>query len=97
MKHTKQFLLFEEFEEDLYTEEGNERFKTCYVCRKTLPLEYFPYSHGPQLKKWRRRDCKFCLDKNSAIRAKLLKQHPYPNDDYMCPICLKKMELRPLP
>ena len=89
MKRTNQLRLFEELEEDLYTEEDNKEFKTCYVCRKNLPLEYFPYSHGPQLKKWRRRDCKSCLEKNSAIRAKLLKQNPYPDDNYKCPICLE--------
>ena len=90
MKHIEQLSLFEEFEESLYnTEEGDEEFKICYVCKKVLPVEFFPYSHGPQLKKWRRRDCKFCLHENSKIRSDLLQQNPYPNNDYTCPICLE--------
>ena len=92
MRHIKtyeQIFLFEELEQDLYAEECNEGLKTCYVCRESYPVEYFPFSHGPQLKKWRRRDCKFCLEKNAAIRAALSKEHPYPDDDYTCPICLE--------
>ena len=33
--------------------------------------------------------CKTCAGKKSKIVSNLRKQHPYPDDTYNCPICLK--------
>ncbi len=34
--------------------------------------------------------CKVCAGKKSKIVNDLRKQHPYPDEAYNCPICLKK-------
>jgi hypothetical protein len=63
--------------------------KTCSKCKIELSdLEFSPSSGGRYL----RPECKSCAKKLAKRREELKKEFGYPNNNYVCPICLKNEE-----
>jgi len=63
--------------------------KICNTCKESKPLtDYGRAAGGNHV----RPDCKDCSNRASNVRNALKKQHPYPNEDYCCPICNKNAD-----
>lgn len=60
--------------------------KVCSKCKVNLEdSDYSPSSGG----KYLRPECRNCAKKLSKERTELRKLYGYPEDGYVCPICLK--------
>ena len=63
--------------------------KVCSKCKVNLEdSDYSPSSGG----KYLRPECRNCAKKLSKERIELKKLYGYPEDGYVCPICLKNEE-----
>lgn len=60
--------------------------KVCSKCNQNLDDSRFSPSSGGR---YLRPECKDCASKLAKERQHLKKKHGYPEDDYVCPICLK--------
>lgn len=63
--------------------------KVCNTCNILKPLgEYSRAAGGNHV----RPDCKQCSNHAQAVREKLKKSIPYPEESYCCPICNKSSD-----
>ena len=63
--------------------------KVCNTCNEMKPLsEYSRAAGGNHV----RPDCKECSNHAQKVREFLKKKHPYPDEDYCCPVCNKTAE-----
>lgn len=62
-------------------------FKTCGKCKETKPGTEFSPSGGG---KYLRSECKACARRLSAERKYLRETYGLPEQEYVCPICLRK-------
>tara|TARA_R110002020_G_scaffold206741_1_gene412097 strand:- start:400 stop:849 length:450 start_codon:yes stop_codon:yes gene_type:complete len=85
---------FELFESPKSVDTSKE-IKTCIKCNEEKPVEYF-VNQASSLKqngeKIIQRICKKCRSHLAGQTNKLRKIHPYPEEGYVCPICLKTPE-----
>ena len=61
--------------------------KVCNTCKKSKSL--LDYGKASGSKNHTLPDCRECTSRKGTIRNALKKQHPYPDEDYCCPICSK--------
>ena len=60
----------------------------CNNCGVTQPVENFQHMASGEIK----RKCRTCARNQSNLITYLKKIHPYPADDYCCPICKRDIE-----
>ena len=61
----------------------------CRLCNQAKPVEDFIISNTTPIKVHRKDICKDCGNKKTTVVYHLKKQHPYPDNKYVCPICLR--------
>ena len=61
--------------------------RTCRLCKVTKNIKSFVQSE-----KYVRMECRKCLTDLERLRNKLRIKNPYPDKDYVCPICNKGEE-----
>jgi len=67
-----------------------DKGKTCTKCKEYLPVSFFPSSPDKLYKV--RNECKKCTSKLQKEVEKLRNIYGMPDDDYICPICLRDKE-----
>lgn len=60
----------------------------CKNCGVVQPVEQFQKMVSGEIK----RKCRSCARNQSKLIKELREQHPYPGDDYSCPICQRELE-----
>lgn len=63
--------------------------KFCSKCNQYLDKSNFSTASGG---KYLRHECRQCANKFAKERRDLQKIHGYPDDNYVCPICLRDKE-----
>ena len=79
---TEQLTLFE------FTAHQFEDGLECNNCGIVQPVENFQHMASGEIK----RKCRTCARNQSSLIKYLKKIHPYPNDDYCCPICERDID-----
>jgi hypothetical protein len=65
-----------------------EEGKHCVKCGIKQPLENFSMANGGN---YRRTECHSCTKELQKVRKALKAKHPFPEGDYSCPICDRKL------
>ena len=78
---------------DLWGEEFIPEMRKCIKCGEDKPLDAYEIRNnmgngGTE----RRNDCKVCRGASNQLVEKLKKQHPFPDNNYICPICKRSEE-----
>lgn len=60
----------------------------CKNCGVVQPTEQFQQMASGEIK----RKCRSCARNQSRLIKELREAHPYPNDNYNCPICQRELE-----
>ena len=71
-------------EEEIEIAEGY----TCINCDVFQPADQFQHMQSGEVK----RKCRTCARNQSKLIKELRTVHPYPSDDYTCPICDRGLE-----
>ncbi len=61
----------------------------CVKCDTIKHVSNFEVTPSGEVK----RRCNACVNKQSKIINRLKKENPYPNEDYSCPICDRKITI----
>ena len=65
----------------------------CIKCNTQQPIDQFSAMNYASDKPTEiKRTCRTCMRNQSNLVKKLKQQHPYPADDYKCPICDRDIE-----
>ena len=62
-------------------------YKVCSKCGINKHISCYSPASGTKSETYKRTECKACNNNLSKRREQLKKIHPYPGDDYRCPIC----------
>lgn len=60
----------------------------CINCNTRQPADQFQHMLSGEIK----RKCRTCARNQSNLIKALKKVHPYPDDDYVCPICERHLD-----
>ena len=60
----------------------------CINCGTSQPPDQFCHMPSGEIK----RKCRTCARNQSNLIKELKKRHPYPDDDYSCPICDRNID-----
>tara|TARA_B100000287_G_scaffold428895_1_gene481149 strand:- start:584 stop:1048 length:465 start_codon:yes stop_codon:yes gene_type:complete len=68
----------------------------CIKCETRQPIDQFnamKYASSDENKKTEiKRTCRTCMRNQSNLVKELKKMHPYPNENYCCPICSRDIK-----
>lgn len=63
--------------------------QACRICKQQKLIEDFVISQTTPVKIHRKDICKSCANDKTMVVYYLKKQHPYPDENYVCPICVR--------
>lgn len=66
-----------------------KKMQTCRICKEEKNVDEFVISQTTPIKVHRKDICKSCGSNKTMVVYYLKKKHPYPDDSYACPICLR--------